>query len=42
MRECTFRVFTGSSMLVTDLQTDAVLRVLRGGLEDKESINHNV
>jgi hypothetical protein len=26
-------------MLVMDLQTDAVLRVLKGGLEDSESIN---
>jgi hypothetical protein len=39
MRESAFRVFAGSSMLVMDLQTDAVLRVLRGGLEDAESID---
>ena len=39
LRECAFRVFAGSSMLVMDLQTDAVLRVLKGGLEDTESID---
>jgi len=39
LRESAFRVFVGSSMLVMDLQTDALLRVLMGGLEDLESIN---
>jgi importin-5 len=39
LRESAFRVFAGSSMLVMDLQTDAVLRVLKGGLEDMESID---
>lgn len=39
LRESAFRVFAGSSMLVMDLQTDAVLRVLKGGLEDAESID---
>ena len=29
LRESAFRVFAGSSMLVMDLQTDAVLRVLK-------------
>jgi hypothetical protein len=33
MRESAFRVFAGSCMLVMDLQTNAVLRVLKGGLE---------
>src|ERR1700683_489460 len=41
LRESAFRVFAGSSMLVMDLQTDAVLRVLKGGLEDTESIDVN-
>lgn len=31
LRESAFRVFAGSNMLVMDLQTDAVLRVLKGG-----------
>jgi hypothetical protein len=39
LRESAFRVFAGSSMLVMDLQTDAVLRVLKGGLEDSQSID---
>jgi hypothetical protein len=34
-----FRIFAGSSMLVMDLQIDAVLGVLKGGLEDMESID---
>ena len=38
-RESAFRVFAGSSMLVMDLQPDAVLNVLKGGLEDTESID---
>jgi hypothetical protein len=32
-------VFTAPMMLVVDLQTDAVLTVLKGGLEDLESID---
>ena len=39
LREAAFRVFAGSSMLVMDLQTDAVLGVLKGGLQDSESID---
>ena len=39
LRECVFRLFVGSSMLVVDLQTDAVLKVLKGGLEHLESID---
>ncbi|KAF7978256.1 hypothetical protein HWV62_1080 [Athelia sp. TMB] len=37
-REAAYRVFAGSSMLVMDLQTEAVVGVLKGGLEDAESI----
>jgi len=39
LRVCAFRVFTAPMMLVADLQTDAVLTVLKGGLEDSESID---
>jgi hypothetical protein len=37
-RECAFRIFSGSPNLVMDLQTDAVLRVLQEGLQDRQSI----
>ena len=37
LRERDFEVFAGSSMLVTDLQTDAVVRVLKDSLQDSES-----
>ena len=37
LRERDFGVFAGSGMLVTDLQTDAVVRVLKDGLQDSES-----
>jgi hypothetical protein len=39
LRESAFRVFAGSSMLVINLQTNAMLKVLKGGLEDSESID---
>jgi len=42
LRERAFRVFTGSNTLVTDLQTDAVLRVLQRGLVDSECIDVSV
>lgn len=42
LREAAFRVFAGSSMLVMDLQTDAVLGVLKGGLQDAESIDVSI
>ena len=34
LRETAFRVCAGSSTLVIDLQTDAVVRVLKAGLQD--------
>lgn len=37
-RECAFRIFSGCPNLVMDLQTDAVLRVLQDGLQDRQSI----
>jgi hypothetical protein len=37
-RECAFRIFSGSPNLVMDLQTDAVLRVLQEGLQDRQSV----
>ncbi|KAI0253631.1 armadillo-type protein [Lactifluus subvellereus] len=37
-RECAFRIFAGCPNLVMDLQTDAVLRVLQEGLQDRQSI----
>ncbi|KAI0314845.1 armadillo-type protein [Amylostereum chailletii] len=37
-RETAFRLFTGCPDLVMDLQTDAVLGVLKKGLQDPESI----
>ena len=37
-RECAFRIFSGCPNLVMDLQTDAVLRVLQEGLQDRQSI----
>lgn len=42
LREAAFRVFAGSSMLVMDLQTDAVLGVLKTGLQDAESVDVNI
>jgi hypothetical protein len=39
LRESAFTAFAGSSMLVMDFQTDAVLRVLKGSLEGTQSIN---
>ena len=33
-RECAFRIFSGCPNLVIDLQTDAVISVFRGGLQD--------
>jgi hypothetical protein len=38
LRESAFRAFV-DGMLVMDLQPDAVLNALKGGLEDTESIN---
>ncbi|KAI0264225.1 ARM repeat-containing protein [Gloeopeniophorella convolvens] len=38
-RESAFRVFAGCPNLVMDLQTDAVLRVLQDGLQDRQSID---
>jgi hypothetical protein len=37
-RECAFRIFSGCPNLVMDLQTDAVLRVLQEGLQDRQSV----
>jgi hypothetical protein len=37
-RESAFRIFAGCPNLVMDLQTDAVLRVLQEGLQDRQSI----
>jgi hypothetical protein len=37
-RECAFRIFSGSPNLIMDLQTDAVLRVLQEGLQDRQSV----
>ncbi|KAF7978085.1 hypothetical protein HWV62_1745 [Athelia sp. TMB] len=37
-REAAYRVFAGSSMLVMDLRTEAVVGVLKGELDDAESI----
>jgi hypothetical protein len=37
-RESAFRIFAGCPNLVMDLQTDAVLRVLQDGLQDRQSI----
>jgi hypothetical protein len=37
-RECAFRIFSGCPNLVMDLQTDAVLRVLQDGLQDRQSV----
>lgn len=42
LRDAAFRVFAGSSMLVMDLQTDAVLGVLKTGLQDAESVDVNI
>jgi hypothetical protein len=39
LRESVFRVFAGSSMLVINLQTNTMLKVLKGSLEDSESID---
>lgn len=34
LRVCAFRVFAGPMILVVELQMDAVLMVVNGGLED--------
>ena len=38
-RDSAFRIFAGCPNLVMDLQTDAVLRVLQDGLQDRQSID---
>ena len=37
-RDSAFRIFAGCPNLVMDLQTDAVLRVLQDGLQDRQSV----
>ena len=37
-RDSVFRIFAGCPNLVMDLQTDAILRVLQDGLQDRQSI----
>jgi hypothetical protein len=39
LRVCAFRVFAGPMILAVDLQTDAMLTVVKGGLEDSQSID---
>jgi hypothetical protein len=39
LRESASTAFARSSMSVIDLRMDAVFRVLKGGLEDSESID---
>lgn len=38
-REAAFRMFSGAPLPIMDLQTEAVVGVLKGGLEDRESID---
>ncbi|KZP09493.1 ARM repeat-containing protein [Athelia psychrophila] len=38
-REAAFRIFNGAPLLVMDLSTEAVCAVLKGGLEDAESLD---